>query len=355
VPAQPDPQRVQAFTNRLTELYTASLLTLMIDIGYRTGLFEAAAQGPATSQALADRAGLQERYVREWLGAVTCGDIFAYDPATQTYTLPPEHAACLAGQGGANIAPRSQNTAYMARTLPRLADCFRQGGGVPYADFRPHFTDMNDANWRRFHDQWLIRGILPVAHGLPERLRAGLRAADVGCGTGHNVNLMAREYPASAFTGYDIAEDAIARARAEAAAMGLRNARFEVLDVTRLPLDPELDLVTSFDSIHDQRDPAAVLRRIYEVLAPGGVYLMFEPRAFTALEDNLRANPYAAHTYSMSVLHCLTVSLAEGGAGLGTAWGEQLARQMLSEAGFTQVELFDSPRPQNYVFVSRKV
>jgi SAM-dependent methyltransferase len=153
--------------------------------------------------------------------------------------------------------------------------------------------------------------------------------------------------------GYDFSPDAIDRARAEAAEMGLGNARFEVLDVTQLPASPRFNLITSFDSIHDQREPARTLGRIADALAPGGVYVMVEPKASSRLEDNV-GNPFAPYMYGMSVLHCMTVSLAEGGAGLGTAWGEQTARAMLEAAGFTSIEVVDAPGPQNSIFICRR-
>jgi SAM-dependent methyltransferase len=348
-----DAKRVQEFARTLFGFYTGGLLTLLVDIGHRTGLFEAAAQGPGTSAELAARAGLDERYVREWLGAMATARVVEYDAASGRYTVPPEHALCLTGPSSRNLAPGSQSLRMLAARMPKVAECFRAGGGVPYGDYQPDFTEAQDASWRRLYDGLLIKGFLPAAQGLPERLAAGLRAADVGCGTGHAVNLMAREYPRSQFVGYDLGEEAIRRARAEAQGLGLTNARFEVLDVTRLPATPPFDLVTSFDAIHDQRDPAATLARIAEALAPDGVYLMLEPRASSQLEENL-GNPFAPYIYGMSVLHCLTVSLAEGGAGLGTAWGRDTARRMLAEAGFTSVEVVPAPGPQNDIFVCRR-
>jgi SAM-dependent methyltransferase len=164
---------------------------------------------------------------------------------------------------------------------------------------------------------------------------------------------MAQRYPNSTFVGYDIDREGIARGTAEAADMGLGNARFEVLDVTRLPDDAEFDLITSFDSIHDQRDPATTLARVAEALASDGVYFMVEPKASSRLEDNI-GEPFAPYLYGVSVLHCLTVALAEGGLGLGTAWGEQTARRMLEEAGFTDIEVVDAPGPQNSIFICRR-
>ncbi len=345
-----DKKRVQEFARKVFGFYTGGVLTLMIELGYRHGLFEAAAQGPATSSELAARAGLDERYVREWLGAMATGGVVDYDAATSRFTLPAEHAQCLTGASSRNLAPGSQTLRMLATRLPKVSDCFRQGGGVPYSEFRPDFTEAMDASWRRIYDGLLIKAFLPLVKGVPERLQQGIRVADVGCGTGHAVNVMAREYPRSTFVGFDLGEDAIARARAEAHTMGLANARFERLDATTLPTDPKFDLITSFDAIHDQRDPAAALRRIAGALATDGLYLMMEPRASSALADNL-GQPFAPYLYGISVLHCMTVSLAEGGAGLGTAWGEQLARRMLAEAGFTRVEALEAPGPQNTIYV----
>lgn len=350
--ARTDRQRVQDFARKLFGHYTSGLLTLLIGIGHKTGLFDAAAKGPGTSQEIADRAGLDERYVREWLAAMATGGIVEYDAASGAFTLPPEHAACLTGTSSRNLAAGSQMLPMLSKRLPRIIECFQAGGGVSYSEYRPDFTEAQDASWRLLYDGLLIKGFLPAAKGLPERLKSGIRVADIGCGTGHAVNLMAREYPASAFVGYDLGEDAITRARAEAREMGLSNAVFEALDASRMSPEPKFDLITTFDAIHDQRDPATVLRRVAVALAPGGVYLMVEPKASSRLEENI-GNPFAPYMYGMSVLHCMTVSLAAGGAGLGTAWGEQTARQMLGEAGFTSIEVVDAPGPQNSIYICR--
>jgi SAM-dependent methyltransferase len=349
----PDRKRVQEFARKLFGHYTSGMLTMMVDIGYRTELFEAAAKGPGTSQQIADRAGLNERYVREWLGAMATGGIMEYEAASQTFALPPEHAVCLTGTSSRNLAANSQGLAMLGKRVAAVTACFKSGGGVPYSEFRPDFTEFMDASWRLLYDGLLIKGFLPVAKGLPERLAAGIRVADLGCGTGHAINLMAKEYPRSEFVGYDIATDAIDRARAEAQAMVLPNARFEVRDVTRLPSEATFDLITSFDAIHDQRDPAAVLRSAAAALAPDGIYFVVEPRASSNLEENI-GNPFAPWTYGVSVLHCMTVSLAEAGAGLGTAWGEQTTRRFLVEAGFTSIEAVDAPGPQNTIYVCRR-
>jgi SAM-dependent methyltransferase len=290
--------------------------------------------------------------VREWLGAMATGGVFSYDAGTQTYTLPPEHALLLTGTTMRNIAPTSRMVTLLARHVSAVAECFRHGGGVPYSAYRPEFTEVMDDNWRRIYDDQLVSGFLPSVPGLSDRLAAGIRVADIGCGTGHAINVLARAFPASTFVGYDLAADAIERAGAEAAALGLDNARFDVRDVTTLPSEPPLDLILAFDAIHDQADPLTVLRRVRARLAAGGVFYMVEFKFASDVGANL-SNPFAPLYYGISTLHCMTVSLAAGGAGLGAVWGEQVARRLLAEAGFHHVELVDTPRPQNCAFVCR--
>jgi 2-polyprenyl-3-methyl-5-hydroxy-6-metoxy-1,4-benzoquinol methylase len=337
-----DDARMQAFAGRLLATYTESMVTLMIDVAFRTGLWEALAAGAGTTDELAERAGLVERYVRECLGALVTAGIVEHDAATRRYALPPEHAACLSGPGSLNLAPFSQVSTLLAGHVADVSRAFREGGGVPYDEFRPEFTEVMDGMSRGLLDDQLIEGILPRTGDLPQRLDAGIRVADIGCGTGHAVNLIARAYPASQVTGYDLAADAIAEARAEAVDWGLANASFEVLDVRHLPAQPPFGAVFAFDAIHDQVDPAGVLRRVYEALEPGGLFVMLDIKAATALEDNI-GNPFAPWLYGVSTLHCLTVSLAHDGAGLGTVWGEQLAKRMLAEAGFVGITAQDVP------------
>ena len=333
--------------------YTAAMLTYMVDLGHRTGLFETLAAGPGTSEQVANRAGLTERYVREWLGAVTTGGIVEYDQVTRMFTLPPEHAVCLTGSGSLNVAPISQMPTLLGQYVGHVASAFRDGGGVPYEMYRPAFTDVMDAANRGSFDGQLLTGILPLTGDLPVRLANGIRVADVGCGTGHALNLMARAYPASVFVGYDFNEEALDRGRDEAAAHGLSNVSFESQDVAVLPPSPQFDAIFAFDAIHDQADPAGVLTHIRAALAEQGVFVMMDVKASSLLERNI-GNPFAPMLYATSTLHCLTVSLAYGGAGLGTVWGEELARQMLADAGFSEVEVHDVPDdPVNSLYVAR--
>jgi SAM-dependent methyltransferase len=348
-----DETRVEQFAERLFTTYTESFVTLMIDLAHRTGLLDTLAAGSGTSRELAERAGLTERYVRECLAALVTARIVDYDPQARHYTLPPEHAVCLTGPGSLNLAPTSQITTLLATHVPAVARAFREGGGVPYDAFRPEFTRVMDGMSRGLLDGQLLDGILPQTGDLSDRLAAGIRVAEVGCGTGHAVNLMARACPRSTFVGYDLADDAIAAARAEAADWRLTNAHFEVLDVTRLPSDPPFGAVFAFDAIHDQVDPAGLLARVRAALDPDGVFVMMDVKGQSAVEDNV-GNPFAPWFYGVSTLHCMTVSLAHGGAGLGTMWGEQLALRMLADAGFGEVTLHDVPDdPFDTLYVAR--
>ena len=349
-----DEQRVEEFAGRLFGTYTEAIVTLMIDLGARTGALDALAAAGGTSTEIAERAGLDERYVREWLGALVTGGIADHDPATGHYALPAEHALCLTGGGSLDLSPFSRVATLLAGHVAGVARAFREGGGVPYEAFRPEFTDVMDGMSRGSFDSQLIDGILPRAGDTVERLSAGVRAADIGCGTGHAVNLMARAFPRSEFTGYDTAADGIARARDEAARWGLTNATFEVLDVVDLPLDAPFSVVFAFDAVHDQAHPARVLGRVHDALTPDGALVMLDVRAASAVGDNV-GNPYAPLLYGFSTLHCLTVSLAQGGAGLGAMWGEELARHMLAEVGFVDVTVDAVPDdPMNSLYVARR-
>jgi ubiquinone/menaquinone biosynthesis C-methylase UbiE len=345
-----NPEAMKQFGAKMVGIYTGAVLTKLIEIGYTVGLFEASRAGPATSTELAERAGLKERYVREWLGAMATSGIYRYDAPSQRYELPEEHAALLTGETAQNAAPMSRMINHFGTHLPKLAACFRAGGGIPYSAYRPVFTQCMDDVWRRIYDQMLIPQFIGRVDGLTDRLRKGIRVLDIGCGTGHAMNLLAREFPRSQVHGYDIGEDAIAAARKEAVAMGISNARFEFADVAELAAEPKFDLITAFDAIHDQKSPDAVLRGIKRALAADGTFLMVDFKFSSLVEENI-TNPFAPMYYGISLMHCMPVSLAVGGQGLGTVWGEQTARRMLAEAGFGRVKVQDTPRPQNYMFV----
>lgn len=205
------------------------------------------------------------------------------------------------------------------------------------------------------YDAALIDGILPLVDGLPESLHAGADVADIGCGSGHAINLMAHAYPDSRFTGYDFSDEALGHARAEAATLDLRNASFVAQDVAALDAVEAYDVITVFDAIHDQAHPAQVLSNIHRALRPGGVLLMVDIKASSNVAENIDL-PWGSLFYTISTMHCMTVSLVLGGDGLGTVWGEQLALSMLADAGFVDVAIQDvESDPFNSYYVARKV
>jgi len=336
-----DQTRSEAFAGRMMDVLSGAGITLMMSIGHQVGLFDTmAGLPPATSQEIAEAAGLNERYVREWLGAMVTGGVidYTYTPTKGTYVLPPEHAAWLTRTAGTdNLAVTAQFVPLLAEIEQPLIECFRHGGGVPYAAF-PRFQQVMADNSSAIHDAALIETTLPLVPGLSPRLEAGIDVADIGCGSGHAVNLMAQAFPNSRFVGYDFSEDGAGAGRDEAQRLGLTNARFEARDVTALEAQDQFDLITAFDAIHDQAQPARVLAGIAEALRPNGVFLMVDIGASSHLHENMEF-PLAPFMYTISCMHCMTVSLALDGTGLGAMWGEQKAREMLAEAGFTHVDV----------------
>ena len=334
-----DQAKAQAFGGKMLDIINGASLALMCSVGHRTGLFETMANlPPSTSDEIARAANLNERYVREWLGGMTVGGIVDVDPASGRYHLPAEHAMSLTSAAGPdNLAVMTPMISQFGSVEDEIVDCFRKGGGVPYSHYPSFQKGMAELSAQVF-DVALSPVILELVPGLKERLREGIDVADVGCGAGHAINLMAQEFPNSRFVGFDFSEEGIATARKEAQAMGLSNARFEVKDVATLDGSEKFDLIVVFDAIHDQAKPRAVLKGIHDSLKPGGVFLCSDIQASSHVHENVGA-PLAPMMYMCSTFHCMTVSLALDGEGLGTMWGEQKARELFAEAGFPDVEV----------------
>ncbi len=332
-----DPERAGAFAERMVGIVNGGMLALMLGIGNQTGLLDTLASlPPSTSQQIADSTSLNERYVREWLGALVVGRIVEYDPATARYWLPPEHAAALTHAAGAdNLAGISQYVALFGSIEQDVIECFRNGGGVPYAKM-PRFQHLQSEETTPVVDATLVQRTLPAVPGLVERLTQGIRVLEIGCGYGHLTNTMAEAFPRSTFTAIDISDEGVDHGRGEASQKGLNNAHFFVQDAHSLDAVDAYDFIATFDVIHDLKSPAVVLAAIQRALKPGGVYLMVDIAASSHLHENID-HPLGPTLYAISIMHCMTVSLAQGGDGLGTAWGEQLALQMLDEAGFKNV------------------
>jgi 2-polyprenyl-3-methyl-5-hydroxy-6-metoxy-1,4-benzoquinol methylase len=322
----------------------------MAYVGVKTGLFRVMAnRGPMQAHDVVKASGLQPRYVEEWLKGMVAAGYLAYDPAAQTFTLPEEHAYFLASDdtdhfvGGlfAMVPP-------LMRVAPQVARAFAEGGGVPFEDFGPECVSAIDLVNRgqyeqRFTDYWMKA--LPEA---AERLRAGGRALDVGCGAGRVCIALAKAFPAAEIIGIDPDEESIRRARA--AAQGVKTS-FLVADTATLQKNSDFDFISLCDALHDLAEPAKTLEEIRALLKPEGTLFIVEPKAADRLEDN--RNPVAATFYGFSVFHCMTQSLARGGPGLGTCLGPAATEALVRRAGYTRFERLDIKSLTNLFYAAR--
>lgn len=350
-----DQERMEAFGGHALDILNKGSLAVMMSLGHRTGLFRAmAGLEPSTTDAIAEAAGLQERYVREWLGAMVTGRIVEHDPETATYHLPAEHAAFLTPEAQSNnMANFAQIIPLISNVEDQIVDCFRKGGGVPYSAFKRFPEVMRELSMPTF-DVHLIDRILPLVPGLVDRLAAGIDVLEVGCGAGRAIHVMARAYPNSRFVGYDLLPEHIETATAEAKAMGLANARFVEKDVSSLEEKNHYDLVMAFDTVHDQAQPAALLDQVAGALKSGGTFLMWDVAASSHVHGN-RDHLLGPFLYSVSCMHCMTVSLAQGGVGLGAMWGQEVAERMLADAGLGDFQMHRIEEdPVNCCYVATK-
>jgi len=359
-----DLERVQAFAQKVSGDQGLAANAVLAYLGDRLGIWRALAALPAaTSTELAARTGLAERYLREWLAAQAAAGYLDYAPATGTFTLPPEYAAVLADDDSpAALAGVFEFIAAAWAASDRLAHAFATGDGIAWHDQDPRLTTAVERNFRPFYTGYLLAEWLPALDGVTDRLRAGARVLDVGCGLGTATLLMAEAFPASVFTGVDADLESVRRARAAAARAGVADrVTFRRADATDPETDAdtdsddgtghEWDLVCYFDALHDLGDPVGALRRARSTLAPGGVVLAVEPYAGDALEDNL--NPVGLTWYASSTLVCVPSSLAQpGGAALGAQAGPERLLATFRSAGFGRVRIAAST-PFNLVIEAR--
>jgi 2-polyprenyl-3-methyl-5-hydroxy-6-metoxy-1,4-benzoquinol methylase len=265
------------------------------------------------------------------------GRVVGYDPATTTYSLPPEHAQSLTRAAGAdNMAVFAQYIGGLGSIEDAIVGCFRQGGGVPYEAF-PRFHEVMAEDSGQSVMSSLESHILPLVPGLTDRLERGIRVLDLGCGRGRIMHRLATLYPGSRFTGIDLSQEAIGWARAQSA--GLENLEYVARDLSDFDRTAEaeaFDLITTFDAVHDQAKPLNVLKGIYRALKPDGVYLMQDISGTGHVHKDVE-HPLGTLLYTVSCMHCMTVSLAQGGEGLGAMWGEEKTREYLQRAGFRSV------------------
>ena len=344
---------MENFEDYMLDVMNKAATALMLSVGHRTGLFDSMYDCTSmTSEQLAAKSNLNERYVREWLGAMVTGKIVDYDHLNKTYSLSEEKAKLLSRDGSYNFASSMQWIPALAYVEDEIVKCFEKGGGVPYESYHRFHEVMAEESAQTVLPA-LVNSILPLVPRLVEHLKKGIRVLDVGCGSGRALNLMAKNFPNSQFTGYDFSKEAIEYAATESEKLGNKNTSFQIQDVEHFPEKEKFDLVTAFDAIHDQAAPAKVLENIRRAVKDDGIFLMQDIGSSSQLENN-KTHPLGPFLYTVSCLHCMTVSLALNGHGLGAMWGKEKAIEMLNEAGFSKVDVKQLPHdPINYYYIAK--
>ena len=325
------------YASRIGRTLNSGFVALLISVGHRTRLFDTMAQlPPSTSMQIATAAGLTERYVREWLAAMTTARVVQYDLRTATYALPIEYAAVLTrGAGTGNLAPAAQMLSLLASLEDLVVAGFVGGGGVVPEAYH-QLDSLLAEQQRQLIDDDFVEAMLELIPGIDLRLAAGAVVLDVGCGEGTVLTALARKFPRSAFRGYDLSHEAVSRANDRAEAADLANVDFAVGDVASLEEVRVYDLILGLETIHKQAFPRLVLRNIANALRRNGVFLMQELAASSHVGRNVE-NPFAPMLYALSLMHAVPAALAQEGEALGRMWGEERARQMLTDAGFAKL------------------
>lgn len=331
---------VELFLNKVVADTSGLAVTVMAALGDRLGLFkDFAANGPAVSSEFAKRTGIHERYAREWLAGMTSAGYLEYDPVSQLFSLPPAHEPVLAQEGGPFFfGGTHQMLLGMLKTLELLEKAFQTGNGIPMAAYDGNTWEGMERDSTPIYEAKLLKEWIPAMPDVHAMLERGVKVADVGCGSGRVLIMLAQEFPKSRYLGIDIFEPVIERARSNAEAAGVSHlVSYKVLDPS-FGMPDQYDLVTTFDVIHEAVNPLGLLRAIRESLKPGGQYVCMDVNCKEALEKNV--GPLAALRYGFSLLFCMSVSLAEGGEALGTmGLHEAKMKQLCREAGFSDVTL----------------
>lgn len=351
-----DPDALRAAAQQVFGALGGAMTSAMIYLGDRLGLYRALAGGdPVTSSELADRTGLHERWVREWLYQQGAAGLLRHEGG-ERFSLSSEAEAILADEShpafGAGFFSHLPQTLSVAEQLPAS---FRSGVGLPYDAFGAEGAVGIERGFAPWFRSMLVPEALPRIDGLIEQLAAGIEVADVGCGTGVAVLELARHFPHSTFRGYDISEYALTRAEEARNEAGLPNASFHHAAREPLPDDHSLGFITTFDCLHDMTDPAGVIRSIRKAIGQEGVWLVADIKAQPDYATNVERNPMAAMMYGTSVLTCMSSGLSEpGGLGLGTlGLHAELAERLARDAGFDRFEPLDLEHPVNAFYVAR--
>lgn len=341
---------------QLVSDYNAAMASALVYIGDRNGLFAALdGEGAVTPEELAAKTGQSSRYLREWLSAMACSGYVVYDPGSGRFTLPPEQAFCLANPDSpAFFSGLFEMLPTWYGNAPKVAEAFKTGTGVSQQEYGTEFWHGFERFTRAQFLNHLTQHWIPAIPELEAKLQAGAWVADIGCGNGQAILILAQAYPRSQFAGYDNYDLAVENARKRATEAGVDGrVHYELGDVVQ-GVPGRYDLITVFDTVHDMVDPVGALTAIRQALAPDGVLLWTEFNVSGDLEENL-TNPLnlAKFTYSASTLYCMTTSLSQGGAGIGTCMGPHKAEELAREAGFGSFRRLPIDDPFTAVFEVR--
>ena len=334
----------------VTDLGAAVSATLVL-VGDRLGLYKALAAEPLTAEELAQKTGTNERYIREWLGNQGAAGYVEFEPDTGKWSMSAEQAACLADPNGPVDMPGAYHIVEaMFHALGRTVDHFKTGEGMEWGEHHPCLFVGTERFFRAGYNANLLESWLPALDGAVERLQAGAKVADVGCGHGASTVLMAEAYPKSTFIGYDYHPDSVHVATNRARAAGVDNVEFEVADAVSYR-GTDLDLIAFFDCLHDMGDPVGAARHARDALANDGIAMIVEPFASDRVQDNL--NPVGRVMYGASSQICVPVSLARNGPALGAQAGEARLREVVvDDGGFTRFRRA-TETPFNIVYEAR--
>lgn len=350
-PGAVDEAEVEAFVGKALGDVAGFTTTLLAALGDQLGLFRVLAEhGPMTAAEVADRAQVDERYTREWLGGMTTATYLVHDATSQRFALPAEHRPALADEAGpVFFGGTFQMLRGMSSVYDELLEVFRTGGGIRQEAYHPDMWDGLERFTAGWFENHLVQEWLPAMPEVQALLREGADVADVGCGRGRGLVTLARAFPASRYAGFDVFDGAVAGARAVVARAGVADrVRIERADASAA-LPGSYDVVFTFDVVHDAVDPAGLLSRIRGALKPGGRYVCLDINASHHLAENV--HPLGALFHGCSLLYCMTTSLAHGGAGLGTVgFNEHVARAMCAEAGFSEFRRVPIENPFNNLY-----
>ena len=349
-----DQSKQETFIGKVLADTSGTMTTVLASIGDRLGLFkDLSVNGASTSSELAARTGIHERYAREWLGGMVTAGYLEYDPAAHRFRLPAEHAAALAQEGGPFFfGGIYQMFPAMVGVFDQVTEAFRNGSGVPQSAYSPVFWDGLERFTAGWFENLLLQQWIPAMPEVEAKLQRGAQVADVGCGRGRAIIKLAQAFPASHFVGYDVFGPAVEQASERARAAGVaERVRFQQLDASQ-GIPEQYDVITTFDVVHDSVDPLGLLRAIRQALRHDGSYVCLDINCSDKLEEN--AGPLGAMFHGVSVLYCMTTSLAGAGAGLGTlGFHEPKVRELSGAAGFSSVRRLPLENPFNILYEIR--